>query len=482
MSRERVTDLVVVVPGILGSCLSKDGKQVWGPSASALWTGLRSHGESLRSLKLPEGIGDDHPGDGISPTGLMPNLHLLPGVNWPAAGYSALLDWLERSFTVSRAIPGAGSVPNLIPFAYDWRLSNRFNARQLGLVIDEALGKWRDSAPDRSNARVIVICHSMGGLVARYWAEVLGGAAITRSLITLGTPHQGSLDALLTLVNGHKVGPIDMSAFTRSLPSLHQLVANYRCIQTADGLARPHEFAGIPGTDETLLASAGTFHEEIETAALSATVRLRLLPVVGRSQPTAAAARFVSDVLVPDNGIDGRYWGGDGRVPWFAGRPFDWSTDDDLLSPAERHGTLHNNAGVRDAIWTRLCEEPPSYRGENPRFRLGVGLPNVVPEAEPLRVEVTVDDLGSRQASEPSVRVTVKPVDNVVGYPSGQRQGAARTELASRGGEDAYAAVIDGLAQGVYEVRVEASGETRSAVTDFVIVEGGLGRVEVVGS
>ncbi len=43
--------------------------------------------------------------------------------------------------------------------------------------------------------RIDVIAHSMGGLVARFYAEHLGGARRVDRLITLGTPHRGSYGA-----------------------------------------------------------------------------------------------------------------------------------------------------------------------------------------------------------------------------------------------------------------------------------------------
>ena len=43
--------------------------------------------------------------------------------------------------------------------------------------------------------RVHVVGHSMGGLVARYYVQRLGGDARVHTLVTLGTPHEGSAPA-----------------------------------------------------------------------------------------------------------------------------------------------------------------------------------------------------------------------------------------------------------------------------------------------
>lgn len=43
-----------------------------------------------------------------------------------------------------------------------------------------------------NTTQVDLVCHSAGGLVARYYMMYLGGAAKVRTIVTLGTPHQGT--------------------------------------------------------------------------------------------------------------------------------------------------------------------------------------------------------------------------------------------------------------------------------------------------
>ena len=88
-----------------------------------------------------------------------------------------------------------------LKFPYDWRASNRWAAEALDAFIRPKLHDWR-KGDGGADAKLWLVCHSMGGLVARYFLEHLGGAAITRRLITLGTPHRGSPKALGALVNG----------------------------------------------------------------------------------------------------------------------------------------------------------------------------------------------------------------------------------------------------------------------------------------
>ena len=78
------TDLVAVVPGILGSTLRQDGHLAWAPSAGAALRAIATFGASIQRLQLPAGIGDEHPNDGVEPAGrdagpARPAGHLDPG-------------------------------------------------------------------------------------------------------------------------------------------------------------------------------------------------------------------------------------------------------------------------------------------------------------------------------------------------------------------------------------------------------------------
>ncbi|NTU42004.1 MAG: hypothetical protein HGA78_02920, partial [Nitrospirales bacterium] len=176
MSNEEVIrDVVVVLPGIMGSTLSKKGKLVWAPSSGVVLKAITTFGRSIREMMLPRGIGDQHPGDDVLPVSLMPDLHLLPGIWSSHIGYGALLDWLRTKFhLIEPAADDSERIPNLLPVAYDWRLSNRYNGRRLKNIVEPALERWRSQGEPFAEAKVIFICHSMGGLVARLYIEKEG--------------------------------------------------------------------------------------------------------------------------------------------------------------------------------------------------------------------------------------------------------------------------------------------------------------------
>lgn len=52
---------------------------------------------------------------------------------------------------------------------------------------------------DSGHERVHVIGHSLGGVVARYYAQRMGGDARVHTLVTLGAPHHGTLAAAVPL-------------------------------------------------------------------------------------------------------------------------------------------------------------------------------------------------------------------------------------------------------------------------------------------
>jgi hypothetical protein len=62
--------------------------------------------------------------------------------------------------------------------------------------VAERLGTAVDAVCDETGyERIHLIGHSMGGLVARYYVQRLGGDARVHTLVTLGAPHGGTLPA-----------------------------------------------------------------------------------------------------------------------------------------------------------------------------------------------------------------------------------------------------------------------------------------------
>ncbi len=123
---------------------------------------------------------------------------------------------------------------SVVLFPYDFRLGVIAAAKRLAAEMARRLADRRQ--------QVIIVAHSRGGLVARYWLGPLRGARCCRALITLGTPHRGAPKALDWLVNGVRVGPGPVAALSSSLladaaaglqewPSTYDLLPRYPAVR-----------------------------------------------------------------------------------------------------------------------------------------------------------------------------------------------------------------------------------------------------------
>ncbi|MFJ8309151.1 MULTISPECIES: esterase/lipase family protein [unclassified Streptomyces] len=71
-------------------------------------------------------------------------------------------------------------------------------------VAAELLGRHIEEICARTGHREVdIVGHSLGGLIARYYVQRLGGDLRVRTLVTLGTPHSGTRSA--QLANAHPI-------------------------------------------------------------------------------------------------------------------------------------------------------------------------------------------------------------------------------------------------------------------------------------
>src|SRR5262245_20517012 len=365
MAKEQMGDVVVLLPGILGSVLARDGNDVWAPSPGAIGRALWTLGRSLRSLALD---GDpweqDDLGDGVVATRVMPDVHIVPGL-WGIDGYTTISRLICDHFDV---VPGE----TYIEFPYDWRRDNRVAARRLRQVADEKLHVQRQRNP---SAKLVLIGHSMGGLVARYFLECLDGWRDTRSLITFGTPHRGSLNALEFLINGFvkKVGPLkvaDLTTLLRSMTSVYQLLPMYPCVDLGSGNERIAEAGDrLPGIDPSRATSAlEDFHWSIRDGAEAHDAAAYAIhSIVGIAQGTKQSARWDGSRLTIEERLDGDDHGGDGTVPRVSATPIEtdgWKPEYQPMYSADRHASLQNADPVQLQLRGILTSRPlGAFRG-----------------------------------------------------------------------------------------------------------------------
>lgn len=456
------TDLIVVLPGILGSTLgvaSSDGRAapIWSPTVGAIWRGLTG-GPRITDYPLPEGIGDEHPGDGVQPLGLMPDVHAIPGLWTPVKGYAPLVRMLEGLGYRQAAQPD--QLGNLLLVPYDWRLSNRYNGQRLAHIVEPALDQWRSQGAQYSNAKAVFICHSMGGLVARWYIEKCGGAEITRKLITLGTPWRGAASALTQLVNGVRkgIGPfsVDLTRFSRSLVSTHQLIPEYAAIESGSEFVKTTETT-VPELDPARLADAMAFHLDLQAAeAGRPESRATAHMIVGTRQPTVTTVRFSQggatelETFGPDNDY------GDATVPLAGGVGHEQTMDSNLIHRvADQHGNLQRNQHVFDTITEILTTEPVRRRA-NRTVVLRVAVPNLTLTSEGLPVTVDIDPLTADGREDDGRHgLVISVVDE-----TGREQVSRGLNVVDRHAETC----IQGLPPGAHSVTVKGTSPASPAI------------------
>ena len=199
---------VVVVPGAFGSILREgcSGREVWPGSSAELIT------SDYHGLEV-----------GFDPETLEPRAGGIEACDLFEHGlgrdfYGHLLGTLERTGGYVRCL--AGDVPrvdqrNYYVYPYDFRLDNVSAARGLHQLIEQIRA-------DHGDPRLLVdvLAHSNGGLVARYYARygtadlpVSGpfaptgeGAESIRRLLLVGTPNLGTMQPVLSLLRGERMG------------------------------------------------------------------------------------------------------------------------------------------------------------------------------------------------------------------------------------------------------------------------------------
>nr|WP_296068272.1 hypothetical protein [uncultured Actinoplanes sp.] len=459
MEKTPVADIIVLIPGITGSVLAKDGKEVWALSAGAIGQGLLTIGRSVKDLELH---GDDPSvddlGDGVTAPRVMPDTHLIPGL-WKIDGYGKIAQTILDEFDVQRGV-------NFFEFPYDWRRDNRVAARLLARRSHEWLRSWRERSGN-ADAKLILVGHSMGGLVARHFLELLDGRRDTRMLITFGTPYRGSLNALDFIANGmrKKLGPVtllNLGDLVRSFTSVYQLLPVYPCVQRADGtFGRVAEVAGIPHLDAGRAIEARAFHEEIREALASrqGPAPYGTRPIAGIFQPTSQSARLDGDRLEMLRTYDGKDQGGDGTVPSVSATPFELSNSDTEVYVRERHASLQNAAFGLDQLTGLIRRQRVD---QSRMFAPGSGISLDIDDAYPVGEPITVRALPENQFAALTVQV-----HTVSGRP------IAATAL-KEGPDGWHQAEVSALPAGAYRVRVTAGQDDVHPVTDvFVVLDAG---------
>lgn len=452
-------DLVILLPGITGSVLTnKKGKEIWAPTSGVLWRAITSMGRSIEDLELAS----DDTDDGVTATRLVPDVTIVPGLV-KIDGYTRISEYLCAKLELTEG-------RNFRHFPYDWRRDNVHSAKRLQSKAMDWLKQWREASGNQ-DAKLVLIGHSMGGLISRWFVECLGGWQHTRALITLGTPHRGSLNAVGFIENGMKkgIGPfgLDLSPLLRSFTSVYQLLPIYPCIDDGQSLHRVADAAhkGILRQMNAGRAQAARdFHQQIldaqaANAKLSAYVDsgYAMLPVVGVEQPTAQSARIDAGTCTLVNYLDGQDLGGDGTVPRVSATPVDMKDAKREIYAAEMHGSIQNNDGTLVNLMGTLTRDKIEWR----KFQRASDLASVTLELDDVLLAGQPLVVGARPSEgNPRLDLTVTPLGG--GEPIKDRLGRDT----ARG--DGWQVGEFALPPGTWRVTVHGDGV--SPVSDLLVV------------
>ncbi|MEU2102341.1 hypothetical protein [Nocardia sp. NPDC019255] len=438
-------DVVVIVPGITGSVLARGQRELWNLSAAALRRGVLHTNEVLDELRLPAVHGDpeEYAGLALIAPEVIRGFHVWPGF-WHGSGYGTLIDRLTK------AVPG-----RVLTFAYDWRLPNAYTATRLQHFVADVLNRFPGS-------RITFVCHSMGGLITRYYLEVLGGHVHAARLITIGTPFSGSVKAVKALTGGlyPRIAGLGerVAHVARTFPSVAELLPTYRCVDTGPnsepvGLT-DIEIPGLPG--ETVLRGRG-FHDELNAAVArnntggGASYALHVF--AGKLQATDQSITVDGAGLGFHRSQRGIDQAGDGTVASFSAMPPEWERDEHALFRAAKHGPLTKH---RDLLGDVIAKATARELGAilAPLDELSLHLPEATTAGEPVDLVVTSESANLRlQATvldaddhPHDTHIPVRPDD------SGRRYRTALT-----------------LPPGLWQVRVKEVGDPPRAFIEDLI-------------
>lgn len=267
--------------------------------------------------------------------------------------YRPLCTMLEENY---------GDTYDVLFFPYDWRLSNVSSAASLAIAINNSYDE------------VILIAHSMGGLVA---SKYLANSSVNRNkvdkLITLGTPYTGTPHLIYVAETG------DFNSFLSVLgyeSTIKNLMQNFHCTYqlapttryqnnygiyiksgttTYSGTAARNFYSARPwatvnGTTKTMYSAATTFHsglivsgEHIANGNLVDTYK-----IVGVGEDTASMLIYDEDGTFVNVEINNS---GDGTVPRYS------ASNTQSISAANRVYTVsadHMGLINNDAVFSRI--------------------------------------------------------------------------------------------------------------------------------
>ncbi|HEX8247371.1 MAG TPA: hypothetical protein VF599_04240 [Pyrinomonadaceae bacterium] len=242
---------VVVIPGLIGSELvnRETGESVW----------FHLQRAKKDDLRLPISANIARNRDNLVPGDILRNVKLVKFLPETQI-YERLVEALKADGYTEAKWDAPVATDVFYVFPYDWRRDNVETARILMQKIQSAKTRLR-----KPNLKFNIIAHSMGGLISRY-AVMYGsadlpagtrkpvpnwsGARHFNKIFLVGTPNEGSLPSLNSLINGFSFlgGGLNLpfvQNLTRfdifTIPSVYQLLPQSGTLRAFDENLKPIE-------------------------------------------------------------------------------------------------------------------------------------------------------------------------------------------------------------------------------------------------
>ncbi len=331
---------VVIIPGITGSELYDGNELIW-PNVGKMFTdigdqfltdslSLDSQGNSLRNITVGEIIKS------------LPLTHVF--------------DNLEQSL-----VDKGYSINNTYYFfPYDWRLDNKLNATRLNQKIE-------DIKTETGFRKVDIIAHSMGGLLAKEYANQFGKDSINK-LIFIGTPHLGAPKAGHVLVEGDDFSipwleQNRMKEIAQNSPAAYELLPNTKYFDNFSGYIEPTDsyntldYEGTKNvlsslTNNDLLNTTEFFSTSLQDLDLSG---IEVYNIAGCSSGTITLYKLMADnsYLIPEI-----YTSGDGTVPLPSSDYISTDPSHKYYVKKGVHTKLPSQSDVRNLVLSILDGDP----------------------------------------------------------------------------------------------------------------------------
>jgi triacylglycerol esterase/lipase EstA (alpha/beta hydrolase family) len=165
----------------------------------------------------------------------------------------ARLRALEHPFIAVNLEPVFGSIDDYVP------------------AVDAAVERMRQA----TGMPPVLVCHSMGGLVARAWLRATRGDDRVHHIITIGSPHQGTLLGRLSQVKNARQmhsGSVWLRDLARDRDAGRR--ALFTCwYSNCDNVVFPASLAMLEGADNRLVRGIGhvglAFHPDVVDGSLA---------------------------------------------------------------------------------------------------------------------------------------------------------------------------------------------------------------------